>query len=155
MAMAVTVLMAVPALAAEGYKFHIRVTDMQAVFQAEGELKNTASLRVEKPSHDRVMFLDETRGLHWRWLVLNIVTPSAEQGLAVEQGIDSRGGANPKGTADLSFLALDETSVRVRCLHDLCTLRVTGPDEKPVDLALHRDEAKDILFDSDVEVTFN
>lgn len=150
--LAVLIACALPALAEDGYTFHIKVTDAKTALQANPQYSQLQMRggRLERAAKDRVMLLDHTAGAHWTWLMLS--WPNTKP--TPEQFINSRGGATPTADADLGLTPNDDGTLRTRCAREQCRIRVTTADKKASVVTLKKGETKDLPFDADYEVSF-
>jgi hypothetical protein len=130
-------------LAPGHYQFHIRLTDAKSVFAAEPGLHLTPA-QLEAAAKSTVYCLDHTRGVHFRWLVLNP---------PLESEINARGGSSGKST-DVSFKGGDDLRPIMKCFHDTCDVVITTNDHQELKFSLHRGETKTVPLDSDIDLSF-
>jgi hypothetical protein len=144
--------LAFPALAQEGYRFHIRVTDARTGLLANPkfeELKIPAD-QLERAANERVMVFDHAAGGHWMWLMLGIPVGKP----AEERGINARGGATPDAGADIGLTLNEDGTVRTRCLRPRCRIRVTTTDKRESSVTLESGQWKDLPLDADFDLAF-
>src|SRR5690349_4623669 len=89
MVVATALLVTASASAADGYSFHIRVTDGRTGLLANPDFDklSISAEQLEKAADSRVVVLDATKDTHWRWLMLSWFDGDP----AKEQSIDDRG----------------------------------------------------------------
>ncbi len=148
----VAVLLAVPALAADGYTFNIRVTDGRSglLSNPDFEKLGMTSEQLARAAADRVVVLDSADGTHWRWIMLSWFANDP----AVEQNINDRGGAEPE-KADFGVSAGRTGHFRLRCLRDECTVTVTRPNERDRTLEVKRgDLSPDLALPARLTLAF-
>jgi hypothetical protein len=56
--------------------------------------------------------------------------------------------------ADVAFTPNDDGTLRLRCLHEQCRIRVTTADGKTSETTLANDESANLPLDADYELTF-
>jgi hypothetical protein len=130
------------------FQFHVKLTDGRSALLANpnvADLKLTEE-QVEKAANDRVLLLDETTGTSWTWLMLSWLESKPN----TEHGLNRKGTAVPGKNADIGLTPIDQQTLKVRCLHEECT--VTAGAAAPV--RLKNGESTNVAFDSDVQVTF-
>jgi hypothetical protein len=150
--LAALVLLASPAIAEDGYSFHIAVTDGRTGLEANprfADLKMSEQ-QLESASHDRVLVLDHTEDAHWNWLMLS--WPEGKSN--VEHGINSRGTASVEKDADVGLTPGEKGSVIARCIREFCRIHATSPNPKETIAELTKGTSVAIPFDSDVEIAF-
>lgn len=94
------------------YTFHLKLTDGRTALLANPQLKTTPA-QLERAAKDRVILLDDGKGAHWYWMMLSWKVDA-------EQGVNPRGGADPKKDADVAFTPKESGKVRIRCLAEEC-----------------------------------
>jgi hypothetical protein len=94
------------------YTFHLKLTDGRTALLANPQLKTTPA-QLERAANDQVLLFDHGKGAHWYWMMLSWKTD-------VEQGVNARGGADPKKDADIGFTPKTDGKIRIRCLRDEC-----------------------------------
>ena len=149
----VAVLLAVPALAGDGYSFNIQVTDGRTGLHANPDFAtmDITPEQLERAAGDRVVVFDKTTGPHWRWMMLSWF----DNDRTVEQRINDRGVARTVESADFGISAGRNGHFRLRCMRDECAVTVTGADEKPGTLTLKRDDlSPDLPLPARVSLTF-
>jgi hypothetical protein len=154
LAAAGTLLLASSAIAADHYKFHLKITDPQTGLRATPDLAMSVMPAAKLVAEDQVIVLDGTTGTHWKWLMLSW----PEKGKKAEQGINDRGSGQKD--ADIVFAPGTDALVKVRCLRDECQITTTVADAPPATtvtlstFTLKRGESKDLPPDADVDITF-
>ena len=144
---------AAAALGADGYKFHIRVTDGRTGLLANpqfSELKLAPGV-LDHAAGDRVIVLDRTTGTHWTWLMLSWPRDRP----AVEYTINATGSARPGAEGDISLRPNDDGTIRTRCLRGECVIRVTTSNMLRFSVTLKKGETKDLPLDSDFDVSLS
>jgi hypothetical protein len=149
---AMSALFASAAIAQDGYKFHIRVTDARTGLLANprfAELKMPAE-QLERAVLDRVMVLDHATGTHWVWLMLS--WPEGKP--TAEQGINAAGSATPGKNADLGLTPKAGGTISMRCFRQECRIRTTTTDKREATVLLKSGQSADFPLDSDINVVF-
>jgi hypothetical protein len=137
-------LIASPLLAADGYSFHLKVTDGKSALLANPDFEklHMPPAQLEKAAGNRVLLLDHAKDAHWVWLMLSWL----DRKPADEYGIDSHGVAGLAAGADFGLTPVDNDTVRIRCLHAHCQVN---------DITMAKGETKQFPFDSDFELVFD
>lgn len=135
-----TLAAALPTLA-DSYRFHLTVTDGRTALLSNPDFDklHLSAEQVESAAKDRVMMLDQTDGMQWRWLMLSHV--------AKQQTIDASGANGDHD--DVGLTASGENAVELRCLHDACEVSIGGET-----VSLKNGETVTVSSDSHVEVSF-
>jgi hypothetical protein len=142
--------MAVTALAADRYTFHVKVTDARTALAAHPELTGKMSTdQLQRAAKDRVMLLSDATGTHWTWLMLSWL----EKKPNAEHRINDRGTAK-RADADLGLTPTTNGTVTIRCYREQCLIRTTAADGRVSTNILSQDDTADIPLDSNVEVSF-
>ena len=136
---------------ADGYRFHIRVTDGRTGLLANPQFSelHMPAEQLERAAGDRVIVLDHTAGTHWTWLMMSWLREKPD----VEHTINTTGSGRPDAEADLGLRPNDDGTVRTRCLRSTCVIRVTAADAKQFTVTMKKGESKDLPLDSDFDVT--
>jgi hypothetical protein len=137
-------LIASPLLAADGYSFHLKVTDAKSALLANPDFEklHMPPEQLEKAAADRVLLLDHAKDAHWIWLMLSWL----DRKPADEQGINSHGVASVKDGADVGLTPTDDGTIRIRCLREHCQINT---------VTLAKGETKEFPFDSDFKLVFD
>jgi hypothetical protein len=147
----VAVLLAVPALAADGYTFNIRVTDGRSglLSNPDFEKLGMTSEQLARAAADRVVVLDSADGTRWHWLMLSWFAGDP----TVEQFIAERGVVQEE--ADIAILAGKTGHFRLRCLRDECAVTLARPNERESAFTAKRGElSPNLPLPSRVTLTF-
>jgi len=138
--------------AADGYRFHIRVTDGRTGLLSNPDFEKLGMKpeQLENAKNDRVVVLNDTDGTKWRWLMLSWFDndPKIEQGLAER-------GAVPADKADVTISAGRAGHFRLRCLRESCrvTIAKDGRPDTYSDLA-RGEVSKHVPLDSTLTLRF-
>ena len=145
-------LVALPLFAADGYRFHIKVTDGKSGLLANPSFAamHLTDAQVDKAEDDRVLLLDRVEGAKWNWLMLSWLY----DGPPPEYAINDHGTSKSIAAADFSITPLDYKKVRARCERERCRFSTTSTDGREVVTDLRRGETTDLRFDSDIAVSF-
>ena len=137
-------LIASPLLAADGYSFHLKVTDGKSALLANPDFEklHMPPAQLEKAAGDRVFLLDHTKDAHFVWLMLSWL----DRKPADEYGINSHGVAALDKDADFGLTPVDNDTVAIRCLHAHCQVNA---------ITLAKGETKQFPFDSDFKFVFD
>lgn len=142
--------LATSAAAADGYAFHVRMTDGRSGLLANPDFEklNLSEEQLERAAKDRVFVLENATGTRWRWLML-----SWFDNPEIEQAIDDRG-TNSPALADFALLAGSAGHFRIRCLRDVCGMQTTHGG-RTVTLHLKRGElSPDLKFETGLAFDF-
>lgn len=142
--------MAVTAVAADRYTFHMNVTDARTALLANphrDQLKLSPA-QLERAAKDRVLLLSDATGAHWTWLMLSWLENKPD----AENKINDRGTAKSTD-ADLGLTPTVHGTAKVRCYRESCLIRTTVEGRVSSTL-LGQDESAEIPLDSDVEISF-
>src|SRR5262245_19804780 len=84
---------ALPAIAGDGYRFHLKVTDGRSGLLANPHFDELeiSQEHLDRAVKDRVLVFDHAAGAHWIWYMVSWL----EDRPTIENGINSRGGAAP------------------------------------------------------------
>jgi hypothetical protein len=151
-ALVVVSLLAVPLFAADGYRFHIKVTDGETGLRANPQFAelHMSEAQVTKAADDRVLLLDHVEGARWNWLMVSWLY----DGPPLAYAINDRGTARSAAAADVTLTPIDYKKFRLRCERDRCSVSTTSPDGREITQRLDRGETADMRFDSDVALSF-
>lgn len=143
---------ALPLLAADAYRFHVKVTDGRTGLQANPNFANLhmTDAQLDKAEDDRVILFDHVEGAKWNWLMVSWLY----EGAAPEYAINDHGTARSAAAADFTLTPIDYRKARFRCAREQCRLSTTSNDGREVATQLRRGETKDIAFDTDLSVAF-
>ena len=146
----VAVLIAVPAFAAAGYSFDIRVTDGRTALLSNPDYAKLgiSPEQLERAAKERVVVLDGAKDAHWRWLMLSWFDADP----VVEQTINDRGA----GQADPDFALASGSAghFRLRCLRDECAIALTHGEQESTVTLKRKELSPDLPLDSRLALTF-
>jgi hypothetical protein len=150
---AVVALIALPLFAAEGYSFHIKVTDAKTALlanpkQNEPNAPQMSPDFLERAAKNRVLLLDHTKGTEWSWLMLGWpkTQPTAEQFINVH-------GSAKADSGDIGMTPDPNGKMRLHCMRAECQIQVTVSG-KQTSVTLKKDQSRALPLDADYDVTF-
>lgn len=145
-------LLAVPLFAADGYRFHIKVTDGETALRANPQLVelHLTEAQIARAADDRVLLLDHVDGARWNWLMVSWLYDGPPPAYAINE----RGTSRSAAAADVTLTPIDYKKFRLRCERERCSVATTSPDGREVATKLARGETTDVRFDSDVALSF-
>jgi hypothetical protein len=141
---------ALSAIAADRYTFHMKVTDGRTALLAnpQRDQLKLSSRQLERAAKDRVLLLSDATGAHWTWLMLSWLETKPD----AEHLINDRGTAKSTD-ADLGLIPTVHGTAKLRCYRESCLIRTTIGG-RVSSILLGQDESTDIPLDSDLEISF-
>ena len=134
------VLVAFPLLA-EGYSFHLRVTDGRT-----GLLSNPQGApspeQLEEAAQSRVLLFERVQGANFVWLMLGW-----PEGTNAEYGLNEIG--TSEEDADLTLAPKESGMMTARCLRAQCRIHVTDGGDRRIDVTLNEGQSADLPIDGD------
>jgi hypothetical protein len=142
--------MALSAVAADRYTFHMNVTDARTALLAnpQRDQLKLSPKQLERAAKDRVLLLSNATGAHWTWLMLSRLENKPD----AENLINDRGTAKSTD-ADLGLIPTIHGTAKLRCYRESCLIRTTI-EGRVSSILLGQDESAEIPLDSDIEISF-
>ncbi|HUR83355.1 MAG TPA: hypothetical protein VM733_21530 [Thermoanaerobaculia bacterium] len=146
--LALVLLIALPALA-DGYSFHLRVTDGKTALLAN-PAGAPPQMQPDAAAKTRVLSFERVKGAHFQWMMLGW----PEEKKDVSYLLNDRGGAKEVEKADIAIAPLESGAVAITCHRSRCAVHVSDGGDRRADATLTKGQTADFPLNADFKLEF-